>query len=262
MSTAVAIQPKPAVTASPLVDENPACATLVVNPYRRCDLRCVYCITGVQGVAELSVPADRLIPDLEAALDRMPPDSIVTLGGHCDPYPRAEAAAGHTRRVLATLVARAQRFRVITKGRTVLRDVDLLRSAHCVRVSVSLSSVDQSKLAMVDPGAPPAPERLAMVATLHDAGITVEVNAMPWIPDVTDAAALVAAVPDGVPVIFGVLNVRDPHVCDSPFGRRYDQAEVNARYLDDHERVGSSERVRWLAPVSPKGPRDQPFRLL
>lgn len=262
MSTAVTIQPKPAVTASPLVDENPACATMVINPYRRCDLRCVYCITGVQGTAELSVPADRLIPDLREALDRLPPDAIVTLGGHCDPYPRAEHDAGHTRRVLEVLVSDGRRFRVITKGRTVLRDLDLLACGCCVRVSVSLSSVDQSKLATVDPGAPPAHERLAMVAALHAAGIPVEVNAMPWIPDVSDARALIDELPEGVPVIFGVLNVRDRHVRTTPYGRRFDQAEVNERYLEDHRRVGSSERVRWLEPVSPHGPQHQAFRLL
>jgi hypothetical protein len=51
----------------------------------------------------------------------------------------------------------------------------------------------------------------------------MKVSAAPWIPGVTDAEALLDAVGDAAQVWFTVLNVHDPHVASTRFGRRFDR---------------------------------------
>jgi hypothetical protein len=234
--------------ALPLIEAVPECGVFALDPYRACDLRCVYCITGAQGASMPRYSGDELIPQLHRELEAVPLDTTITVGSLSDGYPLVEAELGVTRRLVAELVALGRPFGVITKGATVLRDIDLFLAGSAA-VTVSLCSVDDELLRTVDPRAPGVEERLAMVTTLRAAGVEVRVSASPWIPGITDAAALIDRVGPGIRIRFAPLNVLSPMVARTPFGKRYDQREVNDAYLRDFQRVGASEDVIWQIPV-------------
>jgi len=243
------------LAARPLIEAIPECGIWAVSPYSRCDIRCTYCITGVQGASSPRVPADHVVDQLRRELAAVPRDALLGLGTLCDAYPRAEAEHGVTRLVLAELVAHGRRAAVVTKGATVVRDADLLADP-AVNVTISLCSVDEGALRSVDPGAPTAAERLAAGRVLVDAGVTLSIMANPWIPGVSDAAAVIDRVRDELGSVFvtvGPLNVRADPVLDTPIGRRFTQHEVNAAYVDEYRRVGDRHGVMWLRPLPVDG---------
>ena len=229
------------------------CDLWTLNPYDRCDFGCVYCITLAQGVSRPKLPADAVTAQLARELASDPPKPEIVIGGASDPYPPVEAEYRLTRRILAALIGWGRRFHIVTKGLLIERDLDLLApwAASC-RIQISLSSLDAATLAVVEPAAPPPQARLALACRLADAGLDVTIAATPWIPDLTDAGALIAAVPPAIPIQFGPLTIF-PHPgrerAITLFGRRYSQETIDRLYLEDRHRVGHHSRVRWLYPA-------------
>jgi hypothetical protein len=229
------------------------CDLWTLNPYDRCEFGCVYCITLAQGVSRPKVAADAVTAQLARELASDPPKLEIVIGGASDPYPPIEAECRVTRRILEALIGWGRRFHIVTKGLLIERDLDLLAPwAASTRIQVSISSLDAAALAVLEPAAPSPQARLALVRRLADAGLDVTVAATPWIPDLTDARALIAAVPPTIPIQFGPLTVF-PHPgrerAITLFGRRYSQEAIDRLYLQDRRRAGHHPRVRWLYPA-------------
>jgi pyruvate-formate lyase-activating enzyme len=222
-----------------------------LSTYTRCAFRCRYCITGVQGASAPRVGADRLLAQLEAELTFHQADHI-GVGLFCDAYPPIEQDLGLTRLALQVLVERGLDIRVITKGLTVWRDVDLLADRPHVGVNISLCSTQEELLRPFDGSAPPPQERLDLLHRLADAGVSVELALSPWIPGVTDTAALIDAVDPAIPIRITPLRVRAPKVIDTAFGRAWDQEEINAAFEREFLEVGERRNVFW----SPGAPLD------
>jgi len=222
-----------------------------LSTYTRCAFRCRYCITGVQGASVPRVGPDRLVAQLEAELALHEPDHI-GVGLFCDAYPPVEQDLGVTRLALQVLVERPLDLRVITKGLTVWRDVDLLADRPRVGVNVSLCSTREDLLRPFDGSAPTPQERLDLLHRLADAGVAVELALSPWIPGVTDTAALIEAVDPAIPIRITPLRVRAPKVIDTAFGRAWDQEEIIAAFEQEFLAVGERRNVFW----SPGAPLD------
>ncbi|MGZ4707973.1 MAG: radical SAM protein [Acidimicrobiales bacterium] len=222
-----------------------------LSTYTRCAFGCRYCITGVQGASVPRVAADRLVAQLEAELAFHEPAHI-GVGLFCDAYPPVEQELGLTRRALPVLLERGVDFRVITKGLTVWRDVDLLADSPLVGVNISLCSTREDLLRPFDGSAPTPRERLDLLHRLADAGVMVELALSPWIPGVTDTAALIEAVDPAIPIRITPLRVRAPKVIDTPFGQAWDQEEINAAFEREFQAVGERRNVFW----SPGAPLD------
>jgi DNA repair photolyase len=237
------------------------CGMWSLTPYDKCDFRCLYCCTRVQGASRPTVPPSDMLPRLRERLDAIPPQELVIVGAFCDAYPPPEAALGITRRVLEELAGRRQRFVVVTKGTTVLRDVDILRRHGDCKVQISISSVDDAVLRRLDPGAPSATERFALLHELRRAGVEVNLNALPWIPDVSETAELIARVPADVEIIFAPLAVGVDRDSMTLLGRRYTRDEVNRRYMDEYRRYGHVANTSWVRPSPPPEENDPMFRL-
>jgi hypothetical protein len=130
----------------------------------------VYCITGAQGVSRpraVEDVRDRLRRELEAMGARQP---RIGLGTVADAYPSVEADLGITRVVLDELILLGWHVRIITKGTTVRRDIDLLTRGD-TQVVVSVTTPDDDALAHLEPGAPTPTERLEVVRELRAAGV-------------------------------------------------------------------------------------------
>jgi hypothetical protein len=219
----------------------------VLATYAGCDIRCTYCIVSAQGTSVPRFPRDEVADRLRFELDRFSSPPRLGVGAYTDVYPQAEARLGVTRPALEVLTEHHVAYTLVTKGNTVLRDVDLFTDRSQVAIQISLCSTDEDALARLDPGAPSGAERLSMSHTLLDAGVRVRVQASPWIPGVTDLVALLDRLDPRIPVTTTPLRVPD-HIRRTPFGRPYDQREINAAFRREYERIGEVPRLVWSRP--------------
>jgi DNA repair photolyase len=223
-----------------------------VTPYAMCDHRCVYCITGVQGVSNPIMAADDARHATRQFVDAAAPASLCLLGAFSDAYPNVEAGTGLTRVVLEELVASDARVTIITKGTTVLRDVDLLALAGArVHVQVSLCTLDEAVLARLDVGAPTGARRLAVVDALLSAGLSVGVNVLPWIPGVTDARALIDAIDPTAEIVFSPLGFGEGRDSMRLLGREYRRPDVWRAYDEAYRAFGHVPNTSWVRPSPP-----------
>ena len=223
-----------------------------VTPYALCDHRCVYCITGVQGVSAPIMSAGDTRHATRRFVRSAPADALYLLGAFSDAYPNVEAETGLTRAVLEELVAAGARVTIITKGTTVLRDVDLLvQDGDRIQVQVSLCTLDEEALARLDVGAPTGAARLAVVDALLGAGLRVGVNALPWIPGVTDTGALIDAVDPAAEIVFSPLAFGENRDSMRLLGREYRRPDVWLAYDDAYRAFGHVPNTSWVRPSPP-----------
>lgn len=222
-----------------------------VTPYDRCDIRCVYCCTRAQGASEPVGDLAAVRAEARRWRDRAE-GQLFLVGAFSDGYPSPEAELGLTRAVLEELVPTGAAITVITKSTTVLRDLDLLVAAGpAAHVQVSLCSLDDDVLRRLEPGAPTAGERLDAIEAIRAAGVRVGLNALPWIPDVTDTAALIDAVHPDVELVFSPLATGADRDAIALLGRRHERPEIWARYLQAYEAFGHVPNTSWVKPSLP-----------
>ncbi len=183
-----------------------------LNPYRGCEHGCSYCYARpTHEYLGLSAGLDfeRLLfakTDAAALLTRelakpsWKPQHLA-LSGVTDPYQPIERRLGITRGCLEVLAAHRHPVGVITKNALVTRDVDLLAelaAVDAVRVTVSITTLDEDLRRRLEPRTSTAADRLNAVRTLADAGVPVSVNLAPIIPGLNDheIPALLAAAAD------------------------------------------------------------------
>jgi len=110
------------------------------------------------------LPASEIIGTLRRELTAVPAEPTIVVGPPADGYPPAEKRHGVTRAVVEELLRQGRTFSVVTKGTTVARDADPFAAAgDRASVHVSLCSVDDAAPRRLEPGAPSARARLALV---------------------------------------------------------------------------------------------------
>jgi hypothetical protein len=83
------------------------------------------------------------------------------------------------------------------------------------------------------------------------------VSESPWIPGVGDVASLARSHDTTILITVAPLNVNSPEVRRTGFGRRFDQHEIDRAYLEERERSTEFTSVRWLPPVTARGPDNE-----
>ncbi|MEA1071187.1 PA0069 family radical SAM protein [Sphingomonas sp. LY160] len=171
-----------------------------INPYRGCEHGCIYCFARpTHAYHDLSPGVDfesRLFvkPEaaklLHAALSRPGYEvAPIALGTNTDPYQPIEDEWRVTRSVLELLLETKHPFTITTKSDRVLRDLDIIAPAArlgLASVAISVTSLDPSIHATLEPRAPSSRKRLAAIRQLTDAGVPAYVSISPIIPHVTD----------------------------------------------------------------------------
>ncbi|GAB4178617.1 MAG: PA0069 family radical SAM protein [Wenzhouxiangellaceae bacterium] len=171
-----------------------------INPYRGCEHGCVYCFARTtHSYLDLSPGLDfetRLFYKhnacelLEAELRR--PGYVckpITLGINTDAYQPIERRLGLTRRLLALLLEYRHPVSIVTKGITILRDLDLLEALagmNLVSVMVSLTTLDNGLKRIMEPRTASPAARLKVISALRDIGIAPGVLVAPVIPAIND----------------------------------------------------------------------------
>ena len=172
-----------------------------VNPYRGCFHACAYCYArpthpylgfGAGTDFERRIVAKvNVVERLRAAFrQRSWRRELVAFSGNTDCYQPIEAHYELTRGCLEVCAEHANPVTVITKGKLVRRDVDVLqalqRNAGCsVALSIPFSSDDQARA--IEPFASPPSKRFETLRILSDAGIHTAVAVAPIIPGLNDA---------------------------------------------------------------------------
>ena len=176
-----------------------------INPYRGCRHACVYCFArpthiflGLNAGADfhsrifVKINAPELLRD-ELARPSWKGETIC-LGSATDPYQPAETRFRLSRRIIEVLCDANNPLEIITKSPLIVQDLDLLadlntRTGGKVAVNVSITTMNEAKARLIDPGAPAAYKRMEAVARLSEAGIKTRVFIMPILPGITDDAA-------------------------------------------------------------------------
>ena len=158
---------------------------LTFNPYTGCDHKCIYCY------ASSYIPSFsdcRPKKDLLAALKREAAKlngETISIANSSDPYPRAEASTGLTRRCLEILAESNCKIQIITKSNLVVRDDDLLSKIPST-VAFTVTTDDDDIAKLIEPHAPLPSQRLRAAQDLIKKGIPVSVRIDPIIPLVND----------------------------------------------------------------------------
>ncbi len=174
-----------------------------LNPYRGCEHGCAYCYARpTHEYLGLSAGLDfeRVIlvkqhaaALLEAELRRPSwQPQLLMLSGVTDPYQPIERKLQITRACLHVLAQFRNPVGVITKNALVTRDIDVLKELAAwdgVRVTISITTLDEGLRARLEPRTSTAADRLKAIEKLAQAGVPVGVNVAPLIPGLTDAEA-------------------------------------------------------------------------
>ena len=179
-----------------------------LNPYRGCEFGCHYCYARYTHEFmemwdsqdfERKIYAKTDLPDLLRAELRQGRDKglPIALGTATDPYQPAERQFEITRRMLHVFAEfRGLDLSITTKSVVVLRDLDVLKTLatrHRFSIHMTITTPDERLARLLEPKAPTPAQRFAVVEKLAQAGIRVGVNAMPILPGLNDAPAMLDA---------------------------------------------------------------------
>ena len=158
---------------------------LTFNPYTGCDHQCIYCYASsyIPNFKDCK-PKKDLLATLRREAAKLKGETI-SLCNSSDPYPRAEASEGLTRRCLEILAGSNCKIQIITKSNLVARDDDLLAKAPST-VALTITTLDDDLARLIEPFAPLPSQRLRAAEDLAKAGIPVSVRIDPVIPFVND----------------------------------------------------------------------------
>tara|TARA_Y100001934_G_scaffold283868_1_gene408440 strand:- start:9865 stop:10962 length:1098 start_codon:yes stop_codon:yes gene_type:complete len=172
-----------------------------INPFRGCEHGCIYCYarpthTYLGYSAGFDFETKLLYKPHAAALLRetlAKPGyrcEVITLGANTDAYQPVERKLQTTRALLEVMHASRQPVAIVTKNSLVERDIDLLAEMALqglVRVSVSLTTLDNKLGQVMEPRASAPHRRVQTIERLSAAGIPVNVSFAPVIPSINDA---------------------------------------------------------------------------
>jgi DNA repair photolyase len=170
------------------------------NPYRGCYHGCAYCYarpshqyldwgagTDFERKLVVKVNAPQLLE--RELLRRTWTGEVIHFSGNTDCYQPLEASYALTRRCLEVCLAHRNPATVVTKGRLICRDVELLAELARVagaRVNISVPFANEAISHALEPYAPAPAQRLATIARLAAAGIPTGVMVAPIIPGLND----------------------------------------------------------------------------
>ena len=171
-----------------------------INPYKGCEHGCIYCYARpTHAYLDLSPgldfetriffktePVERLREAFETPGYEC---RTLAIGTNTDPYQPGEKIHRVTRRLLETLLQYRHPVSITTKGKLILRDLDLLRKLAgngLVSVAVSVTTLDDALKAKLEPRTASPRARLRIVRELAGAGIPVGVMMAPVIPFIND----------------------------------------------------------------------------
>ena len=169
-----------------------------INPYQGCEHGCTYCYarnsheywgysagTDFEQQILVKKSAPKLLTDALSKKSWVP--ETIVLSGNTDCYQPAEQKFEITRQLLEVFERCNHPVGIITKNSLILRDLDILKrlnDKNLVRVTLSITTLDESLRRAMEPRTSSIANRLKAVEILAAAGIPVNVNFAPIIPGI------------------------------------------------------------------------------
>jgi DNA repair photolyase len=159
------------------------------NPYVGCSFGCVYCYARF--LPQNRRPKEDWGKWFQAKINavevarkqaRKVAGQAVYLSSVTDPYLPAERSLYLTRGILEAMVPHQPRLLVQTRGPLVVRDIDVLRQFHAVRVNMSIPTDSEEVRQAFEPKAPPLERRWEAIAAIKAAGLPVGICVTPMLP--------------------------------------------------------------------------------
>jgi DNA repair photolyase len=215
---------------------------LTFNPYTGCDHQCIYCYASsyIPNFKDCHPKKDALAM-LKREAAKLKGETI-SISNSSDPYPRAEATEGLTRRCLEILVESNCKIQIITKSNLVARDDDLLCKVPAT-VALTITTDNDELAGILEPHAPPPSQRIRAAQDLTKAGIPVSVRIDPIIPTVNDQTQKLIAT---------LANIGVKHITASTYKAKADNwkrlsealpkvaEQLKPLYFQQGERIGGS----------------------
>lgn len=218
------IEAKTCLSRAPLPDAFLVSLYRALAPYRGCGHGCLYCdgraekyyVEGdfARDIAVRENIADLAARNAAAGFTAREYGSICIGSGVTDVYQPIEEELGLTRRVLEHLAETGVPIVILTKNELILRDFDILSRFPHALVIVTVTTVNETDAARLEPGASTPDRRLAVVREAKARGFSSGVMAMPLCPGISDCeesflAVLSAAKQAGADFVYpGGLTLR------------------------------------------------------
>lgn len=197
-----------------------------INPYRGCEHGCVYCYArpshsylglspGLDFETKITAKPDAAeLLARELARPSYKPAPIA-LGTNTDPYQPIEAKLAIMPGILRVLRDWNHPVTLVTRGQTVLRDLDLwaeMAAKDQAMVGISVTTLDADLSRAMEPRAPAPATRLKMIRELARAGVPVRVMVAPIIPVLTEPEieAIMTAARDAGATTASMIPLRLP----------------------------------------------------
>ena len=219
-----------------------------INPYRGCEHGCIYCYArpshsylglspGLDFETRITAKPDAaalLARELARPSYRPAP---IAMGTNTDPYQPIESRLAIMPGILRVLSDWNHPATLVTRGQTVLRDLNLwaeLAAKRMAAVGVSVTTLDPQLARAMEPRAPTPATRLRMIRTLAAAGVPVRVMVAPVIPVLTEPEieAILTAAREAGATTASMIPLRLP----------YEVAPLFRDWLDRH-RPGMAAHV-------------------
>ena len=166
--------------------------TYNMNLYRGCQHGCIYCDTRsdcyqVGNIADIRVKRNA-IELLKRELAAKKLKGTIGTGSMNDPYMPLEAKLGLTRQALEVIASHRFPVHIITKGKLVTRDTDIIQEINKIYAAVSftITTADDALARKLEPHAPTSSARFAALQHLAKSGIYCGVTLMPLMPEMND----------------------------------------------------------------------------
>lgn len=167
-------------------------ADYAVNCYTGCAHGCIYCYArfasrfshpGQPWGSFVDIKANA--PEVLSREVKRRPAGRVMLSSVCDAWQPVEKDALLTRRCLEILLPRGFEISALTKSALSRRDLDLLSKGD-VDFGVTVTTLDSHLASIIEPGASPPLERLAVLAEAKNKGIRTYAFVGPLLPFLSD----------------------------------------------------------------------------
>ncbi len=180
---------------------------LLINPYKGCEYGCGHCSSKIPmrmaypdfdwgGCVEVR----NLLP-AQLAKKRFSPGKKLYLSSLSDPYQPLEKKYKITRESLKAISEKDVRLRIITHSDLILRDLDIIKGMKDVEVGVSLFSMNDAHVSLIENGLPSSDDRIELIYNLKDNGIRTFLNVDPFLPEITPLKSLINVFIDEVDFI-------------------------------------------------------------
>lgn len=171
-----------------------------LNPYQGCEHGCTYCYARLThnywGYSIADEFESKILVKLNA-LDVLKKEisapkylvKPIMLSGNTDCYQPAESKFKLTRSILDLFLLVRHPVLLITKNALILRDLDLLKALHELRlvsVAISITASQDKTRRIMEPRASSIENRLKTITRLREAGIPVHAMLAPIIPGIND----------------------------------------------------------------------------